>query len=227
MDAEVQAAVQQWLQLDVDPRTRREVQRMHEARDEAGLREALLGPRISFGTAGLRAAMGPGLPHMNLLTVTQATQGLFSHMEASFADLRERGVVVGYDGRHNSYDFAMRTAAIFLSKVCWLPRCFPLKRARQRQGVKVYLFSEVVPTPFVSFGVIHLKASKWCAVVLLKRFVKACGGVMVTASHNPAADNGYKARSLLFIVCCSSVLVRCTGATGLRFWRRTTSTLRR
>lgn len=94
--------------------------------------------RIAFGTAGLRAEMRAGFAYMNLLTVAQASQGLWSYLDSEFADLRERGVVVGYDGRHNSYDFAMRTAATFLSK-----------------GVRVYLFSEVVPTPFVSFGVVH------------------------------------------------------------------------
>lgn len=95
--------------------------------------------RIAFGTAGLRAEMKAGFAYMNLLIVTQATQGLLVHLEHSFPDLKQRGVVVGYDGRHNSLAFARRTAAIFASR-----------------GVPVALFSEVVPTPFVSFGVRHL-----------------------------------------------------------------------
>ncbi len=110
--------------------------------------------RIAFGTAGLRAEMKAGFAHMNLLTVTQATQGLAVYLEQCCSDLLQRGVVVGYDGRHNSLPFARRTAAVFVSR-----------------GVPVALFSEVVPTPFVSFGVKHLKA---CAGVMCGVLVAFC-----------------------------------------------------
>jgi len=104
--------------------------------------------------------MRPGIRFMNDVTVAQASQGLCAYMQDQFADLRERGVCVGYDGRHNSKAFAYRTVATFLQK-----------------GVPVYLFPTLVPTPFVAFCVKHLNL---------------CGGVMITASHNPKQDNGYK-----------------------------------
>lgn len=158
--ADLDSAIKQWLDLDFDVRTRKEVLALVAANKMDELKAAMLS-RISFGTAGLRAEMKAGFAYMNLLTVAQASQGLWSYLNSTFPDdLATRGIVVGYDGRWNSYDFAMRTAATFLSK-----------------GVKVYLFSEVVPTPWVSFGVVHLHA---------------CGGIMITASHNPAPDNGYK-----------------------------------
>jgi len=117
--------------------------------------------RLSFGTAGLRAAMGAGFAFLNDLTIIQASQGLLRYLRLMFPDdIREKGIVVGYDGRHNSVRFAQRLAAIFL-------------HAR----IRVHLFSEVVPTPWVSYAVVKLGT---------------CGGVMITASHNPKMDNGYK-----------------------------------
>lgn len=159
MDAELEALVKQWLLYDFDPHTRRQVQQW--VRDGAtDVLRAAMTPRIAFGTAGLRAEMKAGYAHMNLLTVAQASQGLCAYVQQCFADAAQRGVVVGYDGRWNSLEYARRTAATFVSR-----------------GIKVYLFSEMVPTPFVSFGVVH---------------TGACAGIMVTASHNPAPDNGYK-----------------------------------
>ena len=98
---------------------------------------------------------------MNELTVLQASQGLLRYLQEQFpSELSTKGVVVGYDGRHQSRRFAEITAAVFLS-----------------QGVRVFLYSVLVPTPFVPFGVLALGA---------------VAGVMVTASHNPKQDNGYK-----------------------------------
>ncbi|MEQ2219038.1 Phosphoglucomutase-2 [Xenoophorus captivus] len=94
--------------------------------------------RMEFGTAGLRAAMGPGVSCMNDLTIIQTTQGFCRYLEQSFGNLKERGVVIGYDARAHppsggsSKRFARLAAAVFIS-----------------QGVPVHLFSEITPTPFV------------------------------------------------------------------------------
>jgi phosphomannomutase len=144
---------------DMNPETKAKVQGWLDQKDAEALK-ANLQKRISFGTAGLRGKMEAGFTHMNELIVAQASQGLYTYVAECYPDLKEKGIVIGYDGRYNSLTFARRTAAVFLSK-----------------GVKTYLFSEVVPTPFVSYGVLNLGCR--------------CG-VMVTASHNPAADNGYK-----------------------------------
>lgn len=116
--------------------------------------------RLTFGTAGLRAVMGPGFNAMNEVTIIQTAQGLFYHLMENFSDLQNKGIVIGFDGRHNSKRFAELTSTIFL-----------------HQGVKVHLFSDVCPTPFVAYGV---------------RLLKCAAGIMVTASHNPKEDNGYK-----------------------------------
>ena len=155
-----QELAEQWMRWDMDPKTRDQMQGWIDKEDSEALEKSLK-PRIAFGTAGLRGEMKAGYAHMNLLVVTQAAQGLYKYCEEKFPkDLKEKGIVVGYDGRYNSLEFARRTAAVFASK-----------------GVHVHLFSEVVPTPFVSFGV---------------KYLGARAGIMVTASHNPAADNGYK-----------------------------------
>uniref|UniRef100_A0AAQ4R735 Phosphoglucomutase 2 n=1 Tax=Gasterosteus aculeatus aculeatus TaxID=481459 RepID=A0AAQ4R735_GASAC len=125
-----------------------------------------LSSRMEFGTAGLRAAMGPGTSCMNDLTIIQTTQGFCCYLEESFADFKDRGVVIGYDARAHppsggcSKRFASLAAAVFISR-----------------GVPVHLFSDITPTPFVPFTVLHLRL---------------CAGIMVTASHNPKQDNGYK-----------------------------------
>lgn len=104
--------------------------------------------------------MTPGFACMNVLTVQQASQGLALYVEESVKDAKQKGVVIGYDARYHSKEFAEITAKVFASR-----------------GFKVYLYSTIVPTPYVPFGIVTLKA--------------ACG-VMVTASHNPKDDNGYK-----------------------------------
>ncbi|XP_025409352.1 phosphoglucomutase-2 isoform X2 [Sipha flava] len=117
--------------------------------------------RLSFGTAGLRAAMAPGFKRMNDLVVIQSAQGIFHYMHSVFgSSLNTSGVIVGFDGRFNSKRFAELTSSVFL-----------------KHSIKVYLINEVCPTPFVAYGI--------------KQY-KCCGGIMVTASHNPKEDNGYK-----------------------------------
>jgi phosphomannomutase len=104
--------------------------------------------------------MKAGFAFMNCLTVQQASQGLTVYLEKVFPKELSRGIVLGYDGRHNSQRFAHIAARVFASR-----------------GIRVHLFSEIVPTPVVSFAILHLRA---------------LAGVMVTASHNPKQDNGYK-----------------------------------
>lgn len=158
---EIMALVKQWLSWDRNSVTRAEVENLVEKKDNDNLRR-LLSTRMEFGTAGLRAAMGAGTSQMNDVTVIQAAQGLAAYLAQHYsaADLSERGVVIGFDARHNSSRFARLSANVFLSL-----------------GVKVYLFRDICCTPFVPFTV---------------RTRRCVAGVMVTASHNPKQDNGYK-----------------------------------
>ncbi|XP_040003225.1 phosphoglucomutase-2 [Xiphias gladius] len=164
-DTELDQAVKQWLQHDRNLKTMSMVQDLVKE----GAVEALkkyFSSRMEFGTAGLRAAMGPGISCMNDLTIIQTTQGFCHYLEESFGNLKERGVVIGYDARAHppsggsSKHFASLAAAVFISR-----------------GVPVHLFSDITPTPFVPFTVSQLGL---------------CAGIMVTASHNPKQDNGYK-----------------------------------
>ncbi|CAL8333216.1 unnamed protein product [Lota lota] len=154
-----------WLSYDKNPKTVAQVKTLVREGAVDQLRRCF-SSRMVFGTAGLRAAMGPGVSCMNDLTIIQTTQGFCRYLEQCFADLKERGVVIGYDARAHpasggsSKHFASLAAAAFIS-----------------QGVPVHLFSDITPTPFVPFSVSHLGL---------------CAGVMVTASHNPKEDNGYK-----------------------------------
>jgi phosphoglucomutase/phosphopentomutase len=118
--------------------------------------------RIHFGTAGLRSKMGAGFTLMNELTVIQATQGLIRYMQEAFKDEKKPlSVVIGFDARHQSHQFARLAAALFA-----------------HEQFRVYLFDSItVPTPMISFSVKKLKCQ---------------GGIVVTASHNPKSDNGYK-----------------------------------
>lgn len=118
--------------------------------------EERLGRDITFGTAGLRAAMGPGFALMNTVTVQLATQGVAKYVLQNGGKL----VVVGCDHRHNSETFRAVTIATL-----------------NKAGLKVISFETPIPTPLVPFTV---------------RRVGADFGIMITASHNPAQDNGYK-----------------------------------
>jgi len=148
----------QWLKWDINSETRLQVEKMTEE-DNTELFER---PRIAFGTAGLRAEMGPGPSRMNDLVVLQAAQGLLAYLNSTSSS--KSSIVLGYDHRKrgslSSKRFAEITAKVFVEN-----------------GWKVFLFKRTVPTPFVPFAI--------------KNFSSAAG-VMVTASHNPKNDNGYK-----------------------------------
>ncbi|KAG7487141.1 phosphoglucomutase-2 [Solea senegalensis] len=164
-DTELDQCVAQWLQYDKNPKTASLVQDLVKEGAVEELKKCF-SSRMEFGTAGLRAAMGPGISRMNDLTIIQTTQGFCRYLEESFKNLKERGVVIGYDARAHppsggsSKRFASLAAAVFISR-----------------GVPVHLFSGITPTPFVPFTVSYLGL---------------CAGIMVTASHNPKQDNGYK-----------------------------------
>ncbi|KAL0206236.1 hypothetical protein P9112_001543 [Eukaryota sp. TZLM1-RC] len=118
-------------------------------------------PRLAFGTAGLRGKMEGGFNRMNSLVILQTTQGLVSYLETAAPDLlKSGGIVIGFDGRYHSEEFARAAASVILGK-----------------GYPCHLISELTVTPMIPYAVEHFK----CAA-----------GIMVTASHNPKEDNGYK-----------------------------------
>jgi phosphomannomutase len=159
---ELADAANDWIANDPNEATRKEIQLLVASCDEAELRRILLSGRMEFGTAGLRARLGPGYNQMNVVTIAQAAQGFVAYLQEQFdsATLAERGVIVGYDHRHYSDRFAQLTAA-----------------ACRAADIRVHLTSTICPTPYVAFGV---------------RLLNCVAGVMVTASHNPKEDNGYK-----------------------------------
>jgi len=112
---------------------------------------------LAFGTGGLRGVLGAGTNRMNIFTVLKATRGLGCYLKESFPS---PSCAVSFDSRIHSDDFAKLTAAVLAS-----------------EGIKVFLYPRLQPTPMLSFAV---------------RYLHASGGVMITASHNPARFNGYK-----------------------------------
>jgi phosphoglucomutase/phosphopentomutase len=132
MDTELQGKVSEWLELDQNPVTRSEIEKLAADNKYDDLKSRLLN-RMEFGTAGLRSKMGAGFSMMNNLTIIQTGQGFLEYLKKFFGQkLNNSGVVIGYDARHNSKTFAYLTANIFLNA-----------------GVRVYLFRQIVPTPFV------------------------------------------------------------------------------
>uniref|UniRef100_A0A8D0NM29 Phosphoglucomutase 2 like 1 n=1 Tax=Sus scrofa TaxID=9823 RepID=A0A8D0NM29_PIG len=164
-DPQLDTAIGQWLRWDKNPKTKEQIENLLRNGMNKELRDRLC-CRMTFGTAGLRSAMGAGFCYINDLTVIQSTQGMYKYLERCFSDFKRRGFVVGYDTRGqvtsscSSQRLAKLTAAVLLAK-----------------DVPVYLFSRYVPTPFVPYAVQELKA---------------VAGVMITASHNRKEDNGYK-----------------------------------
>jgi phosphoglucomutase len=149
-----------WLAGAYSEETKKEVRRMLENDDKTELIESFY-KDLEFGTGGLRGIMGAGSNRMNIYTVGAATQGLSNYLKREFISLKQISVVVGHDCRNNSRYFAEVVADIFSAN-----------------GIKVYLFDELRPTPEVSFAIRHFECQS---------------GVMITASHNPPEYNGYKA----------------------------------
>ena len=158
--ATVEALTREWLRLDKDEATRKEILELVK-QDNVKELELVLASRLTFGTAGLRARMGAGFSRLNSLTIIQTSQGLAQYLiEQGSATAATAGVVIGYDARHNSGKFAQLAAAAFIAK-----------------GIRVLWFEHLVHTPMVPFAVKHFHAD---------------AGIMITASHNPKQDNGYK-----------------------------------
>ena len=150
---------QSWLDDDPDPRTRAELAALLGRGDPTALAELAdrFDGMLQFGTAGLRGAMGAGPNRMNRAVVIRAAAGLTGYLLERHPAPK---VVIGYDARHRSADFAHDTAAVVTAA-----------------GGKALLFASALPTPVLAFAIRHLGAD---------------AGVMVTASHNPPQDNGYK-----------------------------------
>ena len=156
----VTAKANEWLSPAYDEETRKEVQAMLDNEDKTPLIDAFY-KELEFGTGGLRGIMGAGSNRMNIYTVGRATQGLANYLNECFKDLEQISVVVGHDCRNNSRLFAEISANIFSAN-----------------GIKVYLFEDLRPTPEISYAI---------------RYLGCQSGVNITASHNPKEYNGYKA----------------------------------
>ncbi|MCH8566440.1 phospho-sugar mutase [Nesterenkonia sp. LB17] len=171
-------AVRRWIDQDPDADTRSKLQQLLQRAEDSDASataelQRLFAGRLAFGTAGLRAELGPGPLRMNRLVVRQTAAGMLSYAEEQLAKAQQqadnpqdlmrsgaRKIVIGYDARHQSDEFAADTAEIFSAA-----------------GWEVHLFTRPGPTPLLARQVLVLDAEI---------------GVMVTASHNPPQDNGYK-----------------------------------
>lgn len=129
------------------------------SQEESKLEDAFY-KNLEFGTGGMRGEIGVGTNRMNVYTVRKATAGLADYINTFGEEAKNRGVVIGYDSRHKSPEFAMEAAKTLATN-----------------GIKVYLFDELRPTPELSFAV---------------RYLNAFSGIVITASHNPPEYNGYK-----------------------------------
>ena len=158
--AQCEVKAKQWLSPSFDEETRQSVQQMLDKADKTDLIEVFY-KNLEIGTGGLRGIMGAGTNRMNVYTVGMATQGFANYLKKNFADRKEISVVVCHDCRNNSRKFAESVADVFSAN-----------------GIKVYLFDDMRPTPECSFAIRHLGCQ---------------AGVNITASHNPKEYNGYKA----------------------------------
>lgn len=141
MNTHLQFQVQQWLENDPDANTKAQLQALVDADNQTELAARFAG-RLEFGTAGLRGVVGAGPMCMNRLVVRQTSAGLGAYLLAQVKDAAKRGVVIGYDGRHDSYHFAHDAASVLTA-----------------MGIKVRLTTKVAPTPLVAFGVKHFEAT--------------------------------------------------------------------
>ena len=159
--AQCEQVAKQWMTSPCyDAETQQAVKAMLENEDKTELIDSFY-RTLEFGTGGLRGIMGAGTNRMNKYTVGAATQGLANYLNLNFKDLEQISVVVGHDSRNNSRLFAEAAANIFSAN-----------------GIKVYLFDDMRPTPEMSFAIRHLGCQS---------------GIILTASHNPKEYNGYKA----------------------------------
>ena len=158
MDTSIQNKIDTWLNGGYDEQTKAEIRKLQKEHPEE-LSDAFY-RNLEFGTGGLRGIMGVGTNRMNKYTVGMATQGFANYLKKTYGDA-EIKVAIAHDSRNNSRFFAETTANVFAAN-----------------GIKVYLFESLRPTPELSFAI---------------RYLKCNGGVVCTASHNPKEYNGYKA----------------------------------
>ena len=156
---QVREKANKWLNSDIDTESKEQIKHLLE-KDPDELIESFY-KDLEFGTGGLRGIMGVGTNRMNVYTVGMATQGLSNYLKQQFTDKTQIKVAIAHDSRNNSHLFAEKTASVFSAN-----------------GIKVYLFESLRPTPELSFAVRHLGCQS---------------GVVITASHNPKEYNGYKA----------------------------------
>src|SRR6187549_1229203 len=159
MDAAIKSKIDTWLSGNFDDATKQEIRKLQGENNETELTEAFY-KNLEFGTGGLRGLMGVGTNRMNKYTVGMATQGFSNYLKKTYGSA-EIKVVIGHDSRNNSRFFAETTANVFAAN-----------------GIKVFLFEALRPTPELSYTI---------------RYLKCQGGVVCTASHNPKEYNGYKA----------------------------------
>jgi len=158
MDAAIQEKIDVWLNGNFDQQTKDEIRRLQKENPDQ-LADAFY-QDLEFGTGGLRGIMGVGTNRINKYTVGMATQGYANYLKQSFPNEQVK-VAIAHDSRNNSRFFAETTANVFAAN-----------------GIKVFLFDSLRPTPELSFAIRNLHCQ---------------GGVVCTASHNPKEYNGYKA----------------------------------
>lgn len=157
MDSTIQKRIEQWQKPPFDKDTIDEITRLVEQKNEKELYERFY-TTLEFGTGGLRGIIGAGTNRMNIYTVGMATQGLANYIVQK--GNATKGVVIAYDSRRMSDVFSKEAASILAGN-----------------GIKVYLFNDIMPTPICSFAIRHFNAT---------------AGIVITASHNPPEYNGYK-----------------------------------
>lgn len=155
---DIQQKISAWLSPDYDADTQAEIRRLQADNQDDALNDAFY-RSLEFGTGGLRGLMGPGSNRMNRYTLGMATQGLCNYLNLSFPGQQIK-VAVAHDSRNNSRLFAETVAGIFSAN-----------------GILVYLFEALRPTPELSFAIRHLGCQSGC---------------VITASHNPKEYNGFK-----------------------------------
>lgn len=159
MDTPIQSKAQAWLDSPIDENAKADIRRMLDSAEPTELTDAFY-KDLEFGTGGLRGIMGTGSNRVNKYTLGMATQGFANYLLQAFPGEQIK-VAIAYDSRNNSAYFGDITASVFSAN-----------------GIQVYLFKELRPTPSLSFAIRHLGCH---------------GGVVLTASHNPKEYNGYKA----------------------------------
>lgn len=155
-DENTKKNIEKWLSKDFDDQTKQQILSLLTENPSA-LSDAFY-QKLAFGTAGIRGIMGPGINRINAYTIRAATEGLSHYIKEN--KITDPSVVIGFDNRNGSKFFANQAARVLAN-----------------HKIKVYLFDELRPTPFISFCCRHLKCT---------------AAIMITASHNPPEYNGYK-----------------------------------